>query len=155
VPALGRDGLVTRIFEQKLVEKRRRFRELGTVEAHNFDVVAHLRRRIAGQFRGLLTTLVIQHDAGTLVAEIVGDGYRKHEDDLALERLFTVIVLRHQTGMGTALMLMHLLRIVLTVRLPVGATRWVAWLVLAGIELMTVCFWFFMVASAVLSTTRL
>jgi len=46
----------------------------------------------------LLATLVIQHDAGTLVAEIVGDGYRKHEDDLALERL----ALEVRNGIGSS-----------------------------------------------------
>jgi hypothetical protein len=116
-------------------------------------------KRIELALLAVLETCVGVFGFGTL--SLMSDlGYRLEplvfEKDLfGIPGWFTVIVLRHQTGMGSALLLMHLLRIVLTVRLPVGATRWVAWVVLAGIELMTVCFWFFMVASAVLSSARL
>jgi hypothetical protein len=96
-------------------------------------------------------TLILMFDLGWRLQPLI----LEKNSYFGITGWFTALVLGHRTAIAGAFLMIHISRIAITSRMVTDATRWIAWLILAGIQLMAVCFWFFMVAATVISSAPL
>ncbi len=96
-------------------------------------------------------TLILMFDLGWRLQPLI----LEKDSYFGITGWFTAAVLRHRTAIAGAFLVIHILRIAITSQTVGGATRWVAWFVLAGMQLVTVSFGFFMVVATVISSAPL